>query len=766
MTETNIRIVEPGFNLRLEVRVCELSGQDSSPKTFERACDLLRSRGMAAVPSKGEILLLAPRLVTPAVLADEDWRAEARDSGRSRTLTFANPDDVLLMAQLLERRLLVAAARQPGWWKLDSARIWYENQPCDRKDGIAAYRRFEFSSVVVEAVGVGLVVDIGTAFFTTSSVAEFFRTDVSKDQQESNRRRFDRLSLRQKEQKATLRYDCGKFRTKCYFDKVIAGETCATTGERTVKRKTYPSLWAYYQAQQPGLGVSAEDPVARVSFKHIEGSVPVASNRLFLRVMNDALPDSLADIDRIVPEDRKHLIQRCWDALGDKPLGDDLPNLQPGFWRPPPERTGRCRFPGLLFGRNALLVAPRNGELQANKDFFRDRLQFLKEHGCFHVPATVMRSIHLAVPDTLEVDAANDLADEMSRKLSKWTRQNINVLDPQPYLDLAVGIDALKAEERPGMALFVFEDTDPTAYYTVSNELKNWRIKRITTHQLRASHQAYVRLKNVKDDKGRPHRAVRNWRSFVEMCALDVLQQLGCVPYRPAGGMNYDAHLSIDVGHDRRFYSISLLICRATEKMPHFWIDSVIEVKADPKKETINEMHLQKSILKLFHKAKRQRFDPLGSLLVLRDGRECGRELEGIEAARAELVRDGFLTSKARIWLVDLHKESLKGVRLWDCAGEYVQNVMEGTYVLLGTRGAVLANTGRVTLNPDHGTASPVLLVARTKGLVMGDALSDIHSSSHLNWSSPRMAQSLPLEMKRTDEQLENRMSQEIKRIR
>jgi len=159
-----------------------------------------------------------------------------------------------------------------------------------------------------------------TASFTTSSVAEFFRTDIPPDRQEESRWRFDRLSQRQKGQKATLRYDCGKFRTKCYFDRVIDGATCATTGEQIVKRKSYPSLWAYYQAHQPGLGVKAGDPVARVSFKHIEGSVPAASNRLYLRVMNEALPESLADIDKIAPEDRRHLIP---DQVGPAHAGFD-----------------------------------------------------------------------------------------------------------------------------------------------------------------------------------------------------------------------------------------------------------------------------------------------------------------------------------------------------------------------------------------------------------------------------------------------------------
>src|SRR5205823_4047882 len=119
--------------------------------------------------------------------------------------------------------------------------------------------------------------------------------------------------------------------------------------------------------------------------------------------------------------------------------------------------------------------------------------------------------------------------------------------------------------------------------------------------------------------------------------------------------------------------------------------------------------------------AKRMRFDQLGSLLVLRDGRECGKELEGIEGAKLDLVKEGFITADARIDLVDFHKDSVKGIRLWDVVDGDVRNVMEGTYVSLGGRDAVLANTGCVTLN--QGTAGPVMLSARTECLPMTRAL-------------------------------------------
>lgn len=40
----------------------------------------------------------------------------------------------------------------------------------------------------------------------------------------------------------------------------------------------------------------------------------------------------------------------------------------------------------------------------------------------------------------------------------------------------------------------------------------------------------------------------------------------------------------------------------------------------------------------------------------------------------------------------------------------------------------------------------------------------DVHAPTHLNWSNPTVAQRLPLELKRTDENLMTKAAQEIKR--
>jgi len=123
----------------------------------------------------------------------------------------------------------------------------------------------------------------------------------------------------------------------------------------------------------------------------------------------------------------------------------------------------------------------------------------------------------------------------------------------------------------------------------------------------------------------------------------------------------------------------------------------------------------------------------------------------------------GFLTSSAAIEVVDFHKNSVKGVRLWDRTLEgYVRQAIEGRGVLLAESCGVAQFTGAATLN--QGTAEPVMLVARAGKIKQ--SIEDEFVMSQCNWASPSVAQRLPIELKRTDDELSHRLAQEVKRIR
>lgn len=749
MIETNIRIVEYGTGLYLDTRYATVAIQDPSPQLLWRLCGTLRYRhGLAAVPSSTSrdpgLIVASTAQISHKVVETREWRAEVRDSGQSHRLRFSVPEEANLIAQLMEQAMLTQIAHQTDMWTLDSPRIWYESQPFRTAGDISAYRRFRVSAIPIEGVGLGLVTRLGTAFFTNLTVADYLLGD-SQDQN-----RFDYLSERQKGAKGTLLYDLGKSRHKCYFERLVPNETCDSFKHVVVGGITYDSLFEYYARERPYAGIERDAPVALVSFGGL-GRKPVAADRLRLRVMNKVLPRGLKQVDKVPPSRRRELVQGFWNRFSGKLLGK---GMKPGLWHPEQNKTGLMAFPSLSFSDSRILESPEATSPEAYRRHYYERRDFLNEVGCLAVPPAVKRQIYFALPCKAPEEMGDRFAADITEKISQWTRLDIGY-EVVPYSTLEQAYSSLGQKSTdtygnpwPGIVVFVFEDEDPATYFNLSYNLKRWRVKRVTYRQL----ERHFRRRG------------RRWHSFVEMNALDVLQQLDCVPWSIADRLNYDAQLVIDVGAGKRYVALSLLICRDHQHKPTFWIDTVTWQKSDPKQETINHIILRDKIVELFGRVKRRGFDPLKSMLVLRDGRECGREIQGIRAAQKALVPLGFLHERCQIDIVDLHKRSMKGVRLWEKDNGQVENPLEGTALFLDRKTVCLVSTGSATLY--QGTARPLMLVANDESTVMLDVASDVFATTQLNWSNPRVAQRLPLPCKRTDDELKERAAQEIRRTR
>lgn len=767
MIETNIKIVRFGNELRLDVRQAKITTQDIIPELLERACNSVSSKhhfpAVRDGASRSQILVLSKGQVPKTIVEDDNWHLEIEDSG-VRRLHFSKPEDQFLITQLLERSLLKQASRNPDFWMLDSYRMFYQRQPFVQNQDVAAYRRFEISSIPIEGVGVGLIVDIGTAYFTVLTVADFFRENISEEQKTRLQQRFNKLSQRQNGSKGTLLYEYkpGKFK-KCYFESFCNGITASTTGTIRIKGETFKSLQEYYQIKQ-AVKVKDNEPVAKVSFPGIDAMVFVAASKLRLRVMNDALPRQLKNTDKIPPIDRRNLITGFWNLLGSHPLGKGSPQVEKDFWQPKSENLFHAKAPNLLFKDGNILKAPLNGNVGENKAFYLSKLSYLSKYGCFYIPPSSPRILYVALPKKFGEPTAEFLADSAAELLCKWTKTNIDVrwilYDTQEE-----AIKKLKSETSSGVVLFVFDDENPVAYFNIAYELGGWRIKRITKSRLtKYSSEFIIAADASRSGRTKVSQFPSNWNSFMEMNVLDILQQMDCVPWTIAEKPRYKARLAIDVGENHRFFALSLLIFQEGKNQP-FRLDTEVENKNDSKKETINEIILEDKIVELGERALKAGLSNIDSFLTIRDGRQCGKEDEAVEKALQRLFKIGFLSKTSKTDAIDFHKNSVKGIRIWNRGQDgKINHAIEGIGIKLNSKMVVIANTGAATLR--QGTAEPVVLESRNKSIDLVGVAKDVSKTCHLNWSSPRVAQKLPIELKRTDEELKNRASQEIRRLK
>lgn len=756
----NLRIVKPGRNLYLWARQAKIMPHGASIEVLEKVCNHFAKRGLGAVycRERDQILVFTQNTISPLTVRGDNWIVEIEDSGEKQCFRFSHSgNDARLLARLIERHVLLEIKRRLPLRTINSPRILYESEPFQSAEGIDAYRRFEVSTVPIEDVGVGILVDVGVAFFTEWTVADFFRDDFSKDKQEYRQRRFDSLSQRQAEQKGTLLYDSGNYLSSCYFDDFSNGITCATTGKRIVKGEVYDSLLDYYQNRQPHLEIHPDDCVAMVSFKGIAHPQPVAAKLLRLRVMNDSLPRSLKQIDKLTPEDRSKFIERFWKDAGSDLLGCGKPPVAQHFWSPVKERIIELLPPRLQFANQMTLSAPQRRNFIEFRDYYRKRLPLLRKEGCLETSKLMENVVHFAIPTKTTQEMRGNLIKDLTEHLKRLTNKAITPKLVR-YESLDEAFSTLKQHKMPGMVVFVFDDESSETYYKVSNELHNWRIKRITFRELKSK---FSKLELRINQGGQLPKAEKDWNSFIEMIVLDVLQLMDCVPWGFKDKLPYDAHLAIDVGRDKRYYALSLLIFH-----PFPRIYTVVLPKPDITKETINHIFLNEKIIDLCNDASIPNdFQRFRSLLVLRDGRESGNELKAIKAAENELITNGILESDAVVDIVDFHKSSLKRPRFWEAMqGNRVEQILEGTAICWDNRTAVLVTTGAPTLH--QGTAIPVLLEARSENVNMKRVIESVYASTQLNFSNPNVSQRLPLELKRTDDELKNRDSQEIRRTR
>ncbi len=763
MTETNIRIVETGIEFKLFTRCVQIKAPAPSARMLEKVCNRFQFQNLAAVycPQRRQILVLTRDPIRPLTVKDdrEEWIIEVEDGNDDLLLQFSHTEnDASLLAQLIERYARIQVKWRLKMQNIDSPRIFQDRAPSETSDGIDVYRRIEVSAFPIQDVGVGISADLSTAFLTQMTVADFFRNDISEAEQRHLRKHFDSLRQRQERQKGTLLYDLGNKRMKCYFTEFRSDLTCGGPQKQIIDGEVYDSLLQYYQKKQPQLDIQPNDTVAMVSFPNLDGSKPVAAKLLRLRVMNESLPKSLKQVDKIQPWDRVKSINDFWLRFGMDLLGKGKPQISRKFWKPNEVKTIKLLPPALQFVDGNVLQAPEKRNKTEFQEHYRKRSRFLNKYGCLDTPISMTRAVHFAIPTKLTQEIRGSLIKDLTDNISRLTRKPIAPVIVT-YKTLDEAFLKLNKSNKPGMVVFVFDNVTPENYYEVAYKLSNWRVKRITLRELE---RQFNRIKStINTRNGKFSRAENGWRSFIEMNALDVLQQMDCIPWGLKDAPPYNAHLAIDVGRDRRYFALSLITFD-----PSICIYTVAKVKYDAKKETINGVVLEEEIMELCNKvSQRGDFQTLRSLLVLRDGRECDGELDAIYTAKEKLIKQKFFAEEVKVDVVDFHKSIAKNIRTWERTRENeVLQILEGKAVIIDRNTVVLNTTGAPTRY--QGTSNPVMLVGRSENINMNQVTKAVYISTHLNYSNPNVAQRLPLELKRTDDELRNRAAQEIRGLK
>ncbi|MBS1598466.1 MAG: hypothetical protein JST75_09570 [Bacteroidetes bacterium] len=746
--EASIRIFQPGINISQKVRVIQLHGNKLNNEQLERVCSNLRNiYGLGAIPHERSgnaqsILVISNRSLNGIRVKEGNWLVTLTDRENYKTLKFIDQNEREDLTDLVVRAVYGKLEKSDGYQRMDTPKIWYDHEPLTNEGDIVAYRRYSVSGIPIDNEGIGVGLHVETAFFTNKTVQYYHVTNQID--------RFNHLTSRQEGSKGTLLYKLGRKRLKCYFVEYCDGMTCATTGKLSFDGQTFENLYDYYTKKYPDLKFNPNDKVAKVSFDgNLSSGVPVSANMLFVRIMNDALPASLKRLDKIVPFKRKQAEAEFWLKISESPVSNSSLRIRTVDWQPGSKSAHQLPLPSILFNQNKTLCSPSSRNKHSYNKYYQDIKQLLDEVGCYHVPANIPRVIIFPFPQNIPESLRKRVSTDIVNKISRLTGKEIKaeILTYQFYSEVF-----LQLKNVPHGMVFFTMTNDPAIYYDIESELKRFDIKRLTEKTL--FEQAEFLNKN----------RISRWNSFIDLCAYDIVVQMRCIPYLPELSSYYDAMLVMDVGDKSKFFGVSLLINKIEGRKLIPIIVSNTHYKADSKiSERINERQLETRIIDAFNDAKKKaRFLPMNRMLVVRDGKICGNEQSAVEAAHKSLIRQGVLTGNSVVDLIDLHKTSVKEIRLTHTSNGFIDNVLEGSAVVLDNKNIVLATTGAGTLK--MGTANPLMLETKMNLVHINnlEVVKYLFNSCLFNFFSPTVAQRLPFPVKELDDKLKIKLLQHI----
>jgi hypothetical protein len=720
-----------------------------------------------AVPSpfhSRELLVLGAEAINLSRVWDKAWQADLEDRGALGLLRLDQEKHRGVIASLLERALVVAFEQGHGYWRLfESTRRWYREQPVTAVEGIQVIPRVAFATTSLGMEGVGVAFDSGYLYRTEMTVADFFDPTLTRGEQGERIRRFERLRSRGERRKGTLLYDTGHDALSvCYFERFERGMTCDATGPIQGKE----SLYEYCLDRHPEAKVERGDNVACVSFPG--GSLPhpvlVPAKLLRLRVMadKDQSLKGLGQFKTSSPTTRRDEVLRAWGLCGQSVARTMGVRFDERLWRPAESQYELLPAPSLEFGKGRTVFAPERPGFREYKRYFRQRLEKLRAGGLYYYEEAVERKLHLVTPtagggwtEELQQAFAADFSATM-KDIADLQFRVIPVREDDP--DRIVEV---LAESSPGTAVVVFDDrtADNAAYFLLAHGLSDWRLKRLTRSQVQYKWQARSRGRNADETR----KAEQQWKVMITLSVIDTLDQMEAIPWR-LKSFPYDACLAIDVGEGRRYFAMSLLICRDERWSPSFLRLSRSWPKGDHQHEAINPEMLRDKVVQLLDGFPNSEFSPIQSLLILRDGHQCSDEPRGIAQAVDRLKQKGKLVQGATVDVVDVHKKTVKNLRIWESVGSGCENVLEGRTVYLDDATALLCCTGAATL-PRGATADPCMLVMR-EGSDIRKAARAFFALSQLNYSSPSKAHRYALPLRETDVLLQQRLAQDMRGIR
>ena len=743
------------------LRVREPMPRDNlQPKRLQRMADQLWRGALktAVAPTQrfgfpGFLVLESPRLVPGTSfevldVPDRRYHIEITDQLHVITPQSARGSERDLVSRTLERAFTdrLVTLRDEFWH--ETWTTFYPREADNEhvvSDRVRAFRGLRFGVLFVDGQPY-LAVDVRTRYLGRVSLAAASpherRTLLQAHLDEQIRAEARSLFVR----------DNGARKHACRYVGETGQTVAAYTFETNGRQQT---VYQYYRERFPDLTLSPTDPAVFVQDRKGGLILAAPASRLFPVFTTEEEAIRRCSVQpHLAPEERLRVIGHVLPRLRSTPFGAHRLTPQPAPW------CGRRTVftpPALEFGGGTIVsaFAGRVVPPPFHEGFDRGVLAFgsrkvqAVESGRPYHNEPLLDAV-LFHPEGFPRESRECLVNILSDGIRQISGQELRVRQQVSYAvgrgeregaDLLRRLAPTLAAARAGLALVILSrDLSPDVHGALKDTL-------------RASHSQCLSEEKARELAS--GRAPGRLTGLIRNLSLAVLTEVGIKPWVLADPLHHDLHIGIDLLYGRIGYHA--LYGRGGRYVSS---DFGTALHDGHMREQIKRPELRQRTESIL-RAVAASGEPLGSLVVHRDGRWWSSESEGLREAVADLIRTGVLPQEFRYAVVEVRKNHLP-VRLFTIieeeGGEKLVNPLPGSYRLLDAERALLATTGRPGgWEGRRGrTASTLLLeVVDARGEVeLERIVEDTYRLTHLNWNAPEIEIAHPVTIRWTDRAL------------
>lgn len=227
------------------------------------------------------------------------------------------------------------------------------------------------------------------------------------------------------------------------------------------------------------------------------------------------------------------------------------------------------------------------------------------------------------------------------------------------------------------------------------------------------------------------------YNMILNICA-GLLGKMGGCPWILRRKLNADFYIGLDVGGEKN----ARVAC-------YTFFDAAGNYRGEtwrPQRgEEIDPSELKRILVNEVKNYK----EHIGRIVIHRDGEFRSKELEGIEFAQEELIKDGIILKDSGIVCVNIKKNV--PYRLYEVKNGKEKGCATGSYLILDDHNGILATTGTPILT--QGLARPMLieLVPPFDKANIKEVMEDIYFLSYMHWGSILKKMRLPATIRYAD---------------